>query len=208
MLARTALLALVSTFLSAAYLHGSEASPPDVVVRLYDAGGFLTGGRRQALDVARSVLAATVTVTWQPCLASACDALPGPRDLVLRIVRWPAPIHTGSWVLGEALIDRQANVGLMATVYGDRVRWFAARSQVVEHTLLGQVVAHEIGHLLLASGAHSAAGLMRPIVAPQDVRRRRSADWAFTPAEAITISQRYDPSGHPRLVSNDAPDNP
>lgn len=45
-------------------------------------------------------------------------------------------------------------------IYPERVRARAARVLLDERVLLGRVIAHEIGHLLLPGAGHSSAGLM------------------------------------------------
>lgn len=47
-----------------------------------------------------------------------------------------------------------------ARVLAQRVRETAVASRLEEGRLLGYVIAHEIGHLLLPAGSHSANGLM------------------------------------------------
>jgi hypothetical protein len=53
--------------------------------------------------------------------------------------------------------------------------------------LLGYAIAHELGHLLLASNTHNTRGLMRPIWRDDELRSKRSADWNFTPQEVAAI---------------------
>ena len=48
-----------------------------------------------------------------------------------------------------------------AHVIYDRVESLTARSPRSAASLLGDVIAHELGHLLLPSGRHSARGIMR-----------------------------------------------
>jgi hypothetical protein len=40
-------------------------------------------------------------------------------------------------------------------------------------------MAHEIGHLLLGSTAHSATGLMREVWTDEELQRNRPEDWVF-----------------------------
>ena len=56
--------------------------------------------------------------------------------------------------------------------------------------LLGYAIAHELGHLLLASNAHNTKGLMRPIWRDHELRSARSADWTFTGQEVAAIRRR------------------
>jgi hypothetical protein len=62
--------------------------------------------------------------------------------------------------LGFAAVASQG-MGRIAYVIYDRVRSTAADAAMKEGDLLGFVMAHEIGHLLLPRGSHPSTGLMR-----------------------------------------------
>ena len=70
---------------------------------------------------------------------------------------------TGQWVgpMSLGLAVRGANSsGHLAYVFYDRVHPLATKHQMSEASLLGVVIAHELGHLLLPYGSHSPRGLM------------------------------------------------
>jgi hypothetical protein len=84
-----------------------------------------------------------------------------------------------------------------AGVFLSRVRQTAARNAgIIEVSdLLGCVMVHEIGHLLLHSTMHSSEGLMRAKYRPVDLKKAGQRQLKFTPeqAEAIhrnTLAQR------------------
>jgi hypothetical protein len=52
------------------------------------------------------------------------------------------------------------------------------------------VIAHEIGHMLLGTIAHSPVGLMRAEWVARDVHRDFPADWLFSTRESIAMRQR------------------
>jgi hypothetical protein len=62
----------------------------------------------------------------------------------------------------------------------------AGRAGVDGATLLGRAIAHEIGHLLLASSRHAAVGLMRPEWSIAELRNP-GTDWEFQHGEAAAI---------------------
>ena len=66
--------------------------------------------------------------------------------------------------------------------------------------LLGHVIAHEMGHLLLPSGAHSAAGLMRPIWDLAQVQAADQGALTFTPDQAGLIREHLRASASPTAV--------
>jgi hypothetical protein len=56
--------------------------------------------------------------------------------------------------------------------------------------LLGYILAHELGHLLLGHGSHSRAGIMKAVVVPDDIVQLRQGTVTFHPAEAKRIRNR------------------
>lgn len=188
-----ALLVLVPLIGSPSTTHGAVTAWTAVVVRVYDANGVLAGTNRQALDEARKALeAASIDVVWRMCPASpSCDAPMGPGELAIRIVRAPVPLHqTATVSLGDALIDARAGAGVLATVYIDRIVRLAANAGVDCRTLLGRAIAHELGHLLLATTTHGPVGLMRAYWSQEEVRRGQGRDWTFAPTELATMRRR------------------
>ena len=81
--------------------------------------------------------------------------------------------------LGYSLFDANGVSGF-ATVYVDRVDWLAKRAQYPRAPVLGRAIAHEIGHLLLRSNAHTETGLMREVWTAEQVVRNRREDWTFS----------------------------
>ena len=97
----------------------------------------------------------------------------------------------------DSALARTVFLGRSQTIYVSVPRAFAMLSQVNQRnrvlnsggqrdlnggTLLGRVVAHELGHVLLTTTAHSARGLMRPVFGLNDVL---SADEETTTLSAI-----------------------
>jgi hypothetical protein len=75
--------------------------------------------------------------------------------------------------------------GGTAFVLFDRVEDSAAKHHVLVSRVLGEVIAHELGHLLLPFNSHSDRGIMRD---PWDLRSGLLE--YFTSAQAETIRQR------------------
>ena len=69
-------------------------------------------------------------------------------------------------------------------------------------TLLGRVVAHELGHVLLTTMAHSKTGLMRPVFGLKDVLSDDDRVNDLTPAESNRLVARFS------LVPSDSPSAP
>lgn len=158
-----------------------------LTVRTYNNVGVTAAQMSNARDAAGIILqGAGLQAVWRDCTADCADAL-GPRELIVRIVAAPQGIVAES--LGCALIDLQHRAGTLATVYQDRINAVAFRTGVDAGTLLGRAVAHEIGHLLLGTTQHSAAGLMRALWSDQELQRGVMADWTFAPDDVARIGR-------------------
>ena len=183
-----------SLILAPSMTHGAVTGWTDVVVRVYDANGVMAGTNQAALDQARKTLqAASVDVAWRMCRSSSCDGPMARGELAIRIVRSPLPErHTGNVSLGDAMVNRQSGVGVLATIYFDRVVWLAHEAGTDTRVLLGNAIAHELGHLLLATTSHGPAGIMRAIWSKDELRRGSSQDWSFVPTELAAIRRRTD----------------
>ena len=63
--------------------------------------------------------------------------------------------------------------------------------------ILGCVIAHELGHLLLGSNSHSDEGIMQPRWDPNQVRQLMMGTLLFTPEQSkrCTWRRKRDPIG-------------
>jgi hypothetical protein len=168
-----------------------------LTIRVYDVYGLPPADRQVMLSVASTALAdagaaAVIVDCSGPRPAAACQLPVAPGELVLRIHRLPPD---DSRALGVAFIHggSGADAGepnTVATIYGTRVADMARRSGTPLTTLMGHVAAHELGHLLIGSNAHAAAGLMRGSWSWLQIQRARPEDWVFSAADAATIRLR------------------
>jgi hypothetical protein len=188
----------------------SEASPPEpdvdnthpidiaattrVPVQVYTPTGadLSDDDRLIALDVAREVLSsASVDVVWTLCGPGAC-LTPAPEVLKVRFVRSPdgGTATRDSRHLGHSWINPEARTGVLATVFIDRTRRLAGTLRIDHRVLLGRTIAHELGHLLLATTAHGAGGLMRESWSFEELSGTRRDHWVFDPLDAAAIRER------------------
>ena len=163
-------------------------------VRTYDAFGVAPRQMATARATAGTVFKrAGIEVTWRDCptidrpapFDSPCDRPVGSAEIVIRIV--PARPQETADTLGYSLVHGPEAIGCLATVLGDRIAAMAGRTQSQEGTLLGRVVAHEIGHLLLGTTAHSPIGLMRARWLDDEIRRDRPLDWMLSRGDAKRV---------------------
>jgi hypothetical protein len=116
----------------------------------------------------------------------ACNEAPAKGELVVRMVRGASTNGT-SFALGEAFVDTVKRTGVLATVFVDRIEAFAAQAAGDVVSVVGSVVAHEIGHLLLGTNDHTDEGLMRRTWTLTDLARNRDADWLFTKSDVDRV---------------------
>jgi hypothetical protein len=130
---------------------------------------------QSALDQARQQAAlifyqAGIEIAWVDCSAqhiSVCHQLLGPTQFVLRIV--PNGQASSDTVFGLSFLGSNGN-GKYSDVFYQRIEEISRNSGVNPTRLLGAVAAHEIGHLLLGSGAHSSFGVMSPRWSVEELR--------------------------------------
>jgi hypothetical protein len=113
---------------------------------------------------------AGVEVVWIECSAGsipakepACETPMGPTDLMLNLLprSMSERFHLRIDAFGVALEDAEAGLGSNAWIFCDLVKEVAAQRRLTQSVLMGTVIAHELGHLLLSTNSHSALGLMR-----------------------------------------------
>ena len=141
-----------------------EASRP-VAVRVIDLADTPLTIRQLALEqAARLFERIGVTIVWEDSnRLTAVLSRPFVVDVTILDHR-NGPGATGS-VLGSAT---PLPAPTIAAFYGD-VQELAHTYAVRPETLLGFVIAHELGHLLLGPHAHTSHGLMRPVWTRTDV---------------------------------------
>lgn len=167
---------------------GAPDVPESLKVRVYDAAGVPSDGLSRATATAQRILAAAdVASEWITCGRApvGCAAPLGAAEVSVRLVRSPMPRnYHGHLPMGDALVDREARAGSLATIYTGRVAWLAEAGQSEVAVLMGRAIAHEIGHLLLGTNGHAAHGLMRARWSAQEIRRPVATDWLFTSGDA------------------------
>jgi hypothetical protein len=169
-----------------------------VVVRTYDGADVVGNQLAPAVATATRILAASgIELTWHNCevafvrtAAHPCAAPLGANEIAVRIV----PLETdsgyrGELPLGSSLVDTRTRSGSLATIYIDRVRWLSQAAGVDASLVLGRALAHEVGHLLLGTNAHSPSGLMRAVWSCESLRRNIRGDWLFAPGDSRAVRQ-------------------
>jgi|SRR5579863_2490032 len=111
-----------------------------------------------------------IGIAWLDCPLSpdqagqypACQVPPGPTRLVVRVLsrvmaeRMRQPEDT----FGFALQPGDGTFGMVANVFSFDAEELAKRRGMSHGVILGHLMAHELGHLLLGTGGHAASGIM------------------------------------------------
>ncbi len=194
--AGAAVLLVIWTPLAAETVRPPER--PTVVARTFNYAGVLDGDLRKAQARAEDILReAGIEVAWLDCwlvdrepagASPRCREPLGATDLMLRIGSAKPDNATHYVSMGFSLVNAvDGRAPYLATVYADLVNNVARGAGVDAGELLGRTMAHEIGHLLLATNQHAATGLMRAAWSRSELRHHDAADWQFLSGEADTM---------------------
>ncbi len=131
-------------------------------------------------------------VVWVNCPqaedALACDRIDEPGHLALRIIP-DAAISLSDAAFGVAFLSPDGS-GRYSDVFWKRAQDLHAISNLDLSGILGSVIAHEIGHLLLGSNAHAVSGIMRAHWEAEELRRIAMGTLLFTPQQAKLMHER------------------
>jgi hypothetical protein len=165
-----------------------------VTVRIYDHAGVRPAWMARARATARHVFNETgVGLIWIECAPRqdakvACARPTGPADVFVMIVPRPSPEQARlSRMLGLAVLPERGR-GTHLYVFHDRVKTLAAEYRRVDGAaILGLVIAHEVGHLLLGTNSHSTIGIMSAEWFGHELRRLAKGDLLYTSTEPMRI---------------------
>jgi hypothetical protein len=171
-------------------LAGPEKS--HIVVLVNNSSQVTPSVLQQAKDeTARVFSAAGVEIEWVNCGSEGtndkCRVVPGFDEFVLHIV--PSGKTSTDSVFGEAFLDEDGS-GKYSDVFFERIEQADRMWGADTGRLLGAVAAHELGHLLLGSHAHSHVGIMEPMWREQSLRRIGMGTLLFTKEESRTMKAR------------------
>jgi hypothetical protein len=161
-------------------------SEPRITVLVYNSGAMPERTLARAQRVASDILSqAGVSLVWR--IARAEDAVPSQAEIPLHLLQArPAQLHhdaEGFAVLRrpDAAGDAYAGISLPAVL--DTAVSLDAEVPVV----LGAALAHEIGHVLLGSGAHSHSGVMSARMSRQEILAAGRGGLRFSAQQASLI---------------------
>jgi hypothetical protein len=189
---------LMLTLLTLAIASASAAPRAALTVRLYNSSAISPLEVMAAHGVADSILRDTgLNIRFRHCGSQTPPGVPRdacgdpltPSEVVVRIIDAPSAnpaLRPDAY--GVAYVAMDKNRGWLATVFSDRVGAAASRVGVEPGVLMGLVMAHEVGHLLLGSDYHSETGVMRANW-PDNLLGRTAEQWRFSALEATRMQQ-------------------
>jgi hypothetical protein len=103
-----------------------------------------------------------------------------PEEMVRRL-------RTTPWQFGLAATTEGEGFPDYAQVFVGRARDFAADASLSMDVVLGSMIAHEAGHLLLGGNSHSRSGIMRGKWGRSDIRNALMGRLTFTREQALRM---------------------
>lgn len=182
-------------FATLCHAASSRETSLEITIHLYDYSGMEESAARDARTSAETILTkAGIGVHWQDCpVHPPKDAAPvcstGSSDATDFIVAvlpesMAARIASNPQQFGTSVTSAKGGFPTHAYVFKDRIVDFAAAERAPWTSLIGTVIAHEIGHLLLGTDSHFPAGIMRGSWSREDVKDAQMGVLTFTSRQA------------------------
>jgi hypothetical protein len=189
---RQNLVAVGMLLVAAGRAHGDN-SKSEVLVRVFEAGSVAPHHLVLAEDIATQILdSAGVRLRWvnlksmpgAESRAGACGTSGSPRTIELRFI-YSTPASYLPGAMAESLPF--ANSGIRITVFYDRLAKVVPRRLIWAAQILGHVLAHEIGHMLIRVNSHTETGLMKARWNREDYLTMGVEIMGFTPKDTTFI---------------------
>jgi len=178
------------------FVYNYASLPPDVLAQT-------------ETEAARIYQLAGIEIRWLDCPLSpaeasqfpACQVPPGPARLALRILSQSMAerLRQAQDSFGFALFPDDASFATIANVFAHDAEQLANRRGMRQGMILGHLVAHELGHLLLGAGSHSSSGIMHVPWHLRELAIIAQGLMMFTPQEA----ERMQSNIHARMAQKD-----
>ena len=161
-------------------------SNPRITVLVYNPGAVPERTLVRAQRAATGILSqAGVSLVWRNARAE--DTVPAAAEIPLHLLQArPAQLHhdaEGFAVLRRPDAEGEDYAGISWPAILDTANSLDAEVPVV----LGAAFAHEIGHVLLGSGAHSQAGVMSARMRHQEILAAGRGELRFSAEQASLI---------------------
>jgi hypothetical protein len=176
------------------FARPKEADPKTLILSVFNDASVPTEILAQGEARAAHILAqAGIQVEWLNCAAggsnvhdqfeqpSPCSRIGYPSHLSVRIVLTAQSVRED--IFGEAFTGSEGR-GTYVKLYYAHLAEPNAHLILGEGELLGCVIAHEVGHLLLGTDSHSHEGIMQGRWEDTQLRQAGKGNLQFTPSQA------------------------
>jgi hypothetical protein len=172
-----------------------ENGAAQVLVNVYDDAGIPVNVLLRAEQSAGRIFRiAGLQVIWRDCAAvpqnpareQGCSET-RESSLSIRVVRHSLTLTDS--VFGVSFLDEHGS-GVYGDIFFDNAQRMSEAAHVSVGDVLGHVIAHELGHLLLGRDAHSEIGIMRPHWAKEELKSLAMGRLLFTNEQGRRISQK------------------
>ena len=194
-------------------VESTHSRPADakVIVSVYNDAQVPHDILERALQQAARIFStAGLDVKWLRCThinigvrATACNGFDVPGHVAVRIIDRGASSKSDA-AFGVAFLAPDGT-GRYSDVFWKRAQKLHANSKVDLCGILGSVIAHEMGHLLLGSNAHAISGIMRAHWESEELHRIAMGTLMFLPEQSERMHARIATS-KALLVSGVRPD--
>lgn len=187
-----------------AFAHGTASASPleksEITIKTYNYAGVGTETLEQAFSVAARVFTkAEVATIWLSCPLPgdpnrnpACEGTNHPTVLMLKILprSMTARFSMPEGVFGFAALSPDGQPACLAYVFHDRVADLASAHGHSLAVILGHVLTHEVGHLLLGSNAHCSNGIMTGDWYRRNLHSAAQGQMLFTALQSARMRQQ------------------
>lgn len=187
---------------------GGKCANQEVVIYIVNSAGIPTRNLEQATRRSARILITTGTaITWRIDTENIQGPITGPAKAAwsyavqLKILS-SAPGRLVNRTLAYSLPS--VRIGTNVTIFYDRVKRVSQDVEIDSTSVLGLVMAHEIGHMLLQSVKHSPTGIMKSPWTKFDIQHAAACLEEFTSMER-SIIRRCAP---PEMLSEARPAKP
>ena len=155
---------------------------PGITVRVLNPAGVPAKTLRKAERVAAAILdAAGIAITWLEC---PCPSTLGRHEFWLHLLKHRPPKMQGDTTGFAVLMPERDGAVSYAGVVWPAVEEVADGLESEVSDVLGATVAHEIGHILLGSKAHTPFGIMCSRLQRTHIGMAARGELRFAPEQA------------------------
>jgi len=196
----TVLFALTLTHSFFSPLTAQETGGDAIIVRVYDFAGTQSDELARAQQEAEGIFArSNVRLSWLDCTIDAerkpadpaCNTVKGPSVLNLRLMPEHMEPKQGlpPGIFGFSMMSTTGGFSSTTNIYVIRVGAVADGRKYRQPVVLGAIIAHELGHLLLGIGSHSKTGLMSLPWGPKALTAADQGTLSFSKKESRNLEK-------------------